>query len=771
MANTIRHKHTAINPSTPTPKTDDVDGANWLEEHILNAPDIGAVLVGDPSQSDGANWVLPGSAGFVLVTMGGGALPVWQPVAFSVVLTTPGDLARGRAGTGVAERLPVGLERQVLTVVSGMPEWRYPVPEAGTTGDILYFSAPHVLAVRTIGSPGQVLTVVGGLPQWGTLPSSFANPMLALGDVIKGGASGVAERLPIGTNGQMLTVVSGAPAWAAPPVGFVNPMTTLGDLIRGGAGGAATRLGIGGENFLVESIGGLPTWTPHPIPAGVAGSLLVYTGAPRVLSTIAPGPDDTVLVMVGGVPTWVVGGGGGGGSPLPINQPGDLVAGDVGGSPVRFPVGATGQVLTATATGGKLVWSTPSPGFLNPMIAIGDIIVGGTSGAAQRLGIGAPGFVLKVLGGTPTWMADIGFDNPMTGVGDLIRGGAAGIATRLAPGSNGTWLTLSAGVPAWASLPIDPGFANPMTTLGDVITGGASGAPSRLGIGTAGQVLTVAGGVPTWATGGLLNPMTGVGDLIRGGASGAPTRLAPSTDGFFLTLAAGVPAWAAAPGFANPMTTTGDIIRGGASGAPTRLGIGSTGQVLTVAGGVPSWAAAVAGALPVTLRIEAATPPDGTGTINNPPEIIREVSTGTQTANTPKVTRTYAKFGDDTIGDQHLEWGFMMPSNWASGGTIRLKWKAADGITSGNVIWKAAASVTTDSSTDDDASVFNAAVLGAASAAPATQGQSKEVTIALNTTGFAANRWITVFIGRDADNASDTLVGNAILMGAQFEYA
>lgn len=166
------------------------------------------------------------------------------------------------------------------------------------------------------------------------------------------------------------------------------------------------------------------------------------------------------------------------------------------------------------------------------------------------------------------------------------------------------------------------------------------------------------------------------------------------------------------------------------------------------------------------LLIASATLPDGSGTINNPPEIVREVSSG-QTTNTPKATRTFAKF--DASTDEHLCWNFEMPSDYSSGGTLTLIWKAAT-ATSGDVIWKAGIAPTINSSTDDDAVAFTAADLSSASTAPGTQGQSVAPTITLTMTNVTANRNVTIFVGRDADNASDTMTGDAILMAVLFTY-
>lgn len=45
------------------------------------------------------------------------------------------------------------------------------------------------------------------------LPSGFANPMTAVGDMIVGGTAGAATALAKGTDGEVLTLVSGVPAW------------------------------------------------------------------------------------------------------------------------------------------------------------------------------------------------------------------------------------------------------------------------------------------------------------------------------------------------------------------------------------------------------------------------------------------------------------------------------------------------------------------------------------------------------------------------------
>ena len=79
----------------------------------------------------------------------------------------------------------------------------------------------------------------------------------------------------------------------------------------------------------------------------------------------------------------------------------------------------------------------------------------------------------------------------------------------------------------------------------------------------------------------------------------------------------------------------------------------------------------------------------------------------------------------------------------------------------------------TDSSTDNDAMVFNTVAYSSAIAAPGTQGQTKSFTIALTATGAAANRHCAGFIGRDADNSGavgDDITTDTELIVLNLEY-
>lgn len=142
-----------------------------------------------------------------------------------------------------------------------------------TLGDMIRADTGGVPERLPIGTNGQVLTVVSGEPNWAT-STALTNPMTTLGDIITGGASGTPQRLGIGTAGQVLTVVSGAPAWAAASGGgSVNVQDEGTTVVTGatainfvGAGVTATAAG----SVATVTIPGAATPSPTPIWEGYA---------------------------------------------------------------------------------------------------------------------------------------------------------------------------------------------------------------------------------------------------------------------------------------------------------------------------------------------------------------------------------------------------------------------------------------------------------------------------------------------------------------------
>jgi hypothetical protein len=160
------------------------------------------------------------------------------------------------------------------------------------------------------------------------------------------------------------------------------------------------------------------------------------------------------------------------------------------------------------------------------------------------------------------------------------------------------------------------------------------------------------------------------------------------------------------------------------------------------------------------------TGPDNTGTGNNSAALTYEVSTGTQTTNTPKATQLKLLF--DAATDSHWMFSLIIPSTYVSGGTLRGKFKMAS-ATSGNIIMKAS-QITVSDTAQDNASVFPAPASSGAVAVPGTAGAIAQFTITLPTTNFSPNRKCVIFIGRDADDAGDTATGNLELTNLNFEY-
>lgn len=147
-----------------------------------------------------------------------------------------------------------------------------------TAGDLIrggVAGAPERLA---IGTDTQVLTVVSGVPAWAAAPGGLSNPMTTAEDLIKGGASGVPARLAVGSNGQVLTVTAGAVGWATPS-GLTNPMTTAGDIITGGASGVPQRLAVGSAGQVLKVVSGAPAWAAES--GGVSRPLALYMPTPN----------------------------------------------------------------------------------------------------------------------------------------------------------------------------------------------------------------------------------------------------------------------------------------------------------------------------------------------------------------------------------------------------------------------------------------------------------------------------------------------------------
>lgn len=165
------------------------------------------------------------------------------------------------------------------------------------------------------------------------------------------------------------------------------------------------------------------------------------------------------------------------------------------------------------------------------------------------------------------------------------------------------------------------------------------------------------------------------------------------------------------------------------------------------------------------LPLDGARQADGSGSGNAPAAPAFEVSIGSQPANAPKVSQSAWDF---TSSEQHILFpGLSVPSDYVSGGTLRLIFKMLS-ATSGNILMKAAVAIAVNLSTDDDAIIFSSVTTSGAVSVPGTQGQVKELTIALTMTNAAPNRKMVLMIG--SEGTGWTAAGTLRLMSAKFEY-
>lgn len=163
----------------------------------------------------------------------------------------------------------------------------------------------------------------------------------------------------------------------------------------------------------------------------------------------------------------------------------------------------------------------------------------------------------------------------------------------------------------------------------------------------------------------------------------------------------------------------------------------------------------------ILLTLEDAVLPSA-----NPAVLTKITSSATATTNTPKPTYNQLQFDQST--DQSAIWTLRLPSDWVSGMSLFVKLGCA--VNAGNVVMDGGIAPNTDSSTNTTAGVFTACDVSATTAVPGTVGQVLELSWSLTTTGVAAGRLISVFLGRRASIAADTAAGTAYVLAAELEY-
>lgn len=150
----------------------------------------------------------------------------------------------------------------------------------------------------------------------------------------------------------------------------------------------------------------------------------------------------------------------------------------------------------------------------------------------------------------------------------------------------------------------------------------------------------------------------------------------------------------------------------------------------------------------------AVTLPDGTAS-NLFAQAQVAKSSGTPPTNGPNLYFTELLF--DGAADEQVLFGFMMPSDYASGGTVTIHWKRASGTGAADVVWKAAIAAVTPGGTEVPNTKALATVSTTTSAAGTTSQALRTANISPSMDSAAAGDTVFVMVGRDADNAADTL--------------
>lgn len=126
------------------------------------------------------------------------------------------------------------------------------------------------------------------------------------------------------------------------------------------------------------------------------------------------------------------------------------------------------------------------------------------------------------------------------------------------------------------------------------------------------------------------------------------------------------------------------------------------------------------------------------------------------------IIRGYAQF--DAATDEAVQTEFPLSGAWTGAIDIKLKWRAA--ATTGDVIWATQTACFADAEVDDAA--WNTQHTFAADTAKGTTLQLNDASAtSITVTGCAAGETLRLRIFRDADNAGDTMTGDAELLNAQ----
>jgi hypothetical protein len=243
-----------------------------------------------------------------------------------------------------------------------------PIDDFTAKGDILTATGPSQQRVLPVGSDGQVLiansSTSTGLSWVSAPPPSIpCSCVVGKGSIITGIGPSIPSSLDVGANGYTLTACSTTPHgmfWAAPAAPAIprSCINGKGAIVTGTSADTPVALSVGTDGYVLTACSTTSTglsWVALPAPAAPAIPCACITGK------------------------------------------GALVTGTAPDSPVAFPVGANGQVLTACSSSPSgLCWITSQTSGI-PCSAItgkGSILTGSADATPVALPVGSNGQVL-----------------------------------------------------------------------------------------------------------------------------------------------------------------------------------------------------------------------------------------------------------------------------------------------------------------------------------------------------------------------------------------
>ena len=131
----------------------------------------------------------------------------------------------------------------------------------------------------------------------------------------------------------------------------------------------------------------------------------------------------------------------------------------------------------------------------------------------------------------------------------------------------------------------------------------------------------------------------------------------------------------------------------------------------------------------------------------------------------------YRAWSFDPGTDERLFTTFIVPVNYASGGTLLINWQTNDTGATENPIWSAQVSCVTPADTDTpNEHAFSTAATDNDVANSTEANRLIQSSIALNMDSAAAGDLMTIHFSRDADNGSDDLSSDAVMIACEFQF-